>query len=95
LTFAASARSARIHDISHLLLSDVQVDLLSMVGVTGSKFPAIRQHLDQNIGGAYKDMDTRYALVPAVDVKIVKLPAAFPRSPLKTRLTPRPVSEHR
>jgi hypothetical protein len=30
-----------------------------MVGVSGNKFPAIRQHLDQNIGGVYKDMDTR------------------------------------
>jgi D-galacturonate reductase len=36
-----------------------QVDALSMVGVSGSKFPAIREHLDQNIGGVYKDMDTK------------------------------------
>lgn len=35
-----------------------KVDKLSMVGVSGSKFPAIRQHLDENIGKAYEDMDT-------------------------------------
>jgi D-galacturonate reductase len=28
-----------------------------MVGVNGGKFPAIREHLAANIGGAYKDMD--------------------------------------
>lgn len=35
-----------------------QVDKLSMVGVNGSKFPAIRQHLSSGIGQVYKDMDT-------------------------------------
>jgi D-galacturonate reductase len=35
-----------------------QVDQLGMVGVSGHKFPAIRQHLEKNIGGVYKDMDT-------------------------------------
>jgi len=29
-----------------------------MVGVNGGKFPAIRQHLAENIAGVYKDMDT-------------------------------------
>lgn len=29
-----------------------------MVGVNGKKFPAIREHLQKNIAGAYKDMDT-------------------------------------
>lgn len=28
-----------------------------MVGVNGGKFPAIREHLADNIGGVYKDMD--------------------------------------
>lgn len=28
-----------------------------MVGVNGGKFPAIREHLQANIAGAYKDMD--------------------------------------
>lgn len=31
-----------------------------MVGVNGGKFPAIRQHLNENIGGVYKDMDLTY-----------------------------------
>ena len=30
-----------------------------MVGVNGGKFPAIRQHLAENIGAIYKDMDLR------------------------------------
>ena len=29
-----------------------------MVGVNGSKFSAIREHLDSQIGQVYKDMDT-------------------------------------
>jgi D-galacturonate reductase len=36
----------------------IQVDRLSMVGVNGSKFPAIREHLDLKIGQVYKGMDT-------------------------------------
>jgi D-galacturonate reductase len=35
---------------------------LSMVGVSGKKFPQIRTHLQENIGNVYKDMDTSYAL---------------------------------
>jgi hypothetical protein len=27
------------------------------VGVTGSKYPAIREHLDDKIGKVYKDLD--------------------------------------
>lgn len=34
-----------------------------MVGVNGGKFPAIREHLHQNIGGVYKDMDLAYAFL--------------------------------
>lgn len=30
-----------------------------MVGVNGKKFPDIRQHLAQNIGQVYKDMDLK------------------------------------
>ncbi len=37
-----------------------KVDHLSMVGTNGSKYPAIRKHLDENIGQVYKDMDTSY-----------------------------------
>jgi D-galacturonate reductase len=28
-----------------------------MVGVNGKKFPEIRQHLEKNIAGVYRDMD--------------------------------------
>lgn len=33
-----------------------------MVGVNGSKFPAIREHLNANIAQVYKDMDVLYVL---------------------------------
>ena len=42
-------------------LISLQVDQLGMVGVNGGKFPAIRQHLADNIGAVYKDMDLSYA----------------------------------
>lgn len=35
-----------------------------MAGVNGGKFPAIRQHLDQNIGDVYKDMDLSFDEFP-------------------------------
>ncbi|KAF4623022.1 hypothetical protein D9613_001951 [Agrocybe pediades] len=41
-----------------------KVDHLSMVGVNGKKFPAIRQHLEKNIAGAYKDMDVTFEEFP-------------------------------
>ncbi|KAF6766362.1 D-galacturonic acid reductase [Ephemerocybe angulata] len=41
-----------------------KVDVLGMVGVNGGKFPAIRQHLDKNIGGVYKDMDLNFQEYP-------------------------------
>ncbi|KAG9314514.1 hypothetical protein JVU11DRAFT_5311 [Chiua virens] len=41
-----------------------KVDKLAMVGVNGSKFPAIRQHLQQNIANVYKDMDTSFEEFP-------------------------------
>ncbi|KAJ3016051.1 hypothetical protein NUW54_g890 [Trametes sanguinea] len=37
-----------------------KLDKLSMVGTNGSKFPAIRQHLQENIANVYKDMDISY-----------------------------------
>lgn len=37
-----------------------KVDKLSMAGVNGSRFPAIRRHFEQNIAGVYKDMDVRF-----------------------------------
>ncbi|KIM85427.1 hypothetical protein PILCRDRAFT_96497 [Piloderma croceum F 1598] len=41
-----------------------KVDRLGMVGVNGGKFPAIRQHLAENIGGVYKDMDLSFEEFP-------------------------------
>ncbi|KAF8640501.1 hypothetical protein AX17_000163 [Amanita inopinata Kibby_2008] len=35
-----------------------------MVGVNGGKFPAIRQHLSDNIGSVYKDMDLSFDEFP-------------------------------
>ena len=37
-----------------------QVDKLGICGADGRRFPAVRKHLDENIGGVYKDMDTSY-----------------------------------
>lgn len=37
-----------------------KVDKLSMAGVNGSRFPAIRRHFEQNIARVYKDMDVRF-----------------------------------
>ena len=41
----------------HLYPKSIQVDKLGMAGVSGGKFPAIRQHLQENIAHVYKDMD--------------------------------------
>ncbi|KAJ3905462.1 hypothetical protein F5879DRAFT_1075544 [Lentinula edodes] len=41
-----------------------KVDKLGMAGVNGGKFPAIREHLDKNIGGVYKDMDLTFDEYP-------------------------------
>ncbi|KAI0094696.1 D-galacturonic acid reductase [Irpex rosettiformis] len=41
-----------------------KVDQLGMVGVSGGKFPAIREHLQANIAGAYKDMDVSFNSYP-------------------------------
>ncbi|RDX55955.1 D-galacturonic acid reductase [Lentinus brumalis] len=40
---------------------------LSMVGVNGSKFPAIRTHLQENIANVYKDMDVSFDAYPEGD----------------------------
>jgi len=41
-----------------------KVDQLGMVGVNGGKFSAIRQHLAENIGAVYKDMDLSFDEFP-------------------------------
>lgn len=43
-----------------------KIGKLGMVGVNGGKFPAIRQHLQENIGNVYKDMDTSFKEFPEV-----------------------------
>lgn len=41
-----------------------KVDKLSMVGVNGKKFPAIREHLHKNITQAYNNLDTSFDSFP-------------------------------
>lgn len=45
------------------------VGSLSMSGVSGNKFPAIRDHLHRNISKVYNDMDVSFSSYPADDVK--------------------------
>ncbi|KAK4110657.1 NAD(P)-binding protein [Canariomyces notabilis] len=46
-----------------------KVGKLGMVGVNGTKFPAIREHLHKNITLAYNNLDTSFDSYPADDVK--------------------------
>ncbi|KAI0167211.1 hypothetical protein BJ166DRAFT_229293 [Pestalotiopsis sp. NC0098] len=46
-----------------------KVGKLSMVGTNGTKFPAIRQHLDKNITQVYNSLDTSFDSFPANDAK--------------------------
>lgn len=46
-----------------------KVGKLSMVGTNGTKFPAIRQHLDKNITQVYNSLDTSFESFPANDAK--------------------------
>uniref|UniRef100_A0A8H7KC02 Gfo/Idh/MocA-like oxidoreductase N-terminal domain-containing protein n=1 Tax=Bionectria ochroleuca TaxID=29856 RepID=A0A8H7KC02_BIOOC len=46
-----------------------KVSNLSMVGVNGTKFPAIREHLHKNITQAYNGLDTSFESYPANDTK--------------------------
>ncbi|KAK9769185.1 hypothetical protein AB5N19_13616 [Seiridium cardinale] len=46
-----------------------KVGKLSMVGTNGTKFPAIRQHLDTNISKVYNSLDTSFDSFPANDAK--------------------------
>lgn len=45
-----------------------RVDRLAMAGTNGTKFPGIRQHLQQCIGDVYRDMDLSLDSFPADDV---------------------------
>ncbi|GAB7344995.1 hypothetical protein MBLNU457_3419t1 [Dothideomycetes sp. NU457] len=44
-----------------------KVGQLSMVGTSGNKFPAIREHLDKNITKVYNNLDTSFDSFPAND----------------------------
>ncbi|KAF1350897.1 D-galacturonic acid reductase-like protein [Delphinella strobiligena] len=44
-----------------------KVGNLSMVGVSGNKFPAIRQHLEKNITQVYNGLDTSFESFPSED----------------------------
>jgi len=44
-----------------------KVGKLSMVGVSGNKFPAIREHLRKNISEAYNGLDTSFDSYPGED----------------------------
>ena len=44
-----------------------KVSDLSMVGVSGRKFPAIREHLRTNISEAYNGLDVSFRSFPADD----------------------------
>ncbi|EON63551.1 NAD binding Rossmann fold oxidoreductase [Coniosporium apollinis CBS 100218] len=44
-----------------------KVGKLSMVGTSGNKFPAIREHLDKNITQVYNGLDTSFDSFPAND----------------------------
>ncbi|CCF46044.1 D-galacturonic acid reductase, partial [Colletotrichum higginsianum] len=46
-----------------------KVNQLGMVGVNGTKFPAIREHLDKNITQVYNGLDTSFDSYPANDKK--------------------------
>ncbi|EAQ90492.1 hypothetical protein CHGG_02427 [Chaetomium globosum CBS 148.51] len=46
-----------------------KVGELSMVGVNGTKYPAIREHLHKNITLAYNNLDTSFKSYPADDAK--------------------------
>ncbi|KAL0072136.1 hypothetical protein AAF712_001059 [Marasmius tenuissimus] len=67
-TGAGASKSDKKIGVVGLTLFDLRrlgkIGHLGMVGVNGGKFPAIREHLDKNIGQVYKDMDTSFEEFP-------------------------------
>ncbi|KXN89867.1 hypothetical protein AN958_04871 [Leucoagaricus sp. SymC.cos] len=67
-TGAGASKSDKKIGVVGLTLFDLRrrgkVDKLGMVGVNGKKFPDIRQHLIQNIGNVYRDMDLQFDEFP-------------------------------
>ena len=56
-----------------------EIDLChKQVGVNGTKFPGIREHLKKNIAQVYSDMPTDFESFPADDVK--SDPTAFTKA---------------
>ncbi|KAF8328129.1 NAD(P)-binding protein [Cantharellus anzutake] len=69
-TGSGASKSDKKVGVVGLTLFDLRrrgkVGRLSMVGVNGSKFPAIREHLNENIGKVYKDMNLEFDNYPEV-----------------------------
>ncbi|THH34011.1 hypothetical protein EUX98_g24 [Antrodiella citrinella] len=70
-TGSGASKSDKKIGVVALTLFDLRrlgkVGNLSMVGTNGGKFPAIRKHLEENIAGAYKDMDVSFESFPKGD----------------------------
>jgi len=70
-TGAGASKSDKKIGVVGLTLFDLRrlgkVDQLSMVGTNGGKFPAIRNHLQENIAEVYKDMDISFDEFPKGD----------------------------
>ncbi|SMQ49637.1 unnamed protein product [Zymoseptoria tritici ST99CH_3D7] len=68
-----SSKSDKKVGVVGLTLFDLRrrgkVGQLSMVGVSGNKFPAIRDHLHKNITQAYNGLDTSFTSFPADDTR--------------------------
>ncbi|KAF7791932.1 hypothetical protein EIP86_002958 [Pleurotus ostreatoroseus] len=63
-TVAGASKSDKKIGVVALTCFDLRrrgkVDWLGICGADGRRFPAVRKHLTENIGGVYKDMDTTY-----------------------------------
>lgn len=55
-----------------------------MVGVNGSKYPAIRAHLEQNIARVYKDLDVSYVCCDKASPWFLELSFSFDSYPKDT-----------
>jgi len=67
-TGSGASKSDKKIGVVGLTLFDLRrlgkVDKLGMVGTNGGKFPAIRQHLQENIAEVYKDLDITFDAFP-------------------------------
>ncbi|KAH8100645.1 NAD-P-binding protein [Cristinia sonorae] len=70
-TGSGASKSDKKIGVVALTLFDLRrlgkVDHLGMVGTNGKKFPDIRNHLQENIAGVYKDMDVSFEEFPKGD----------------------------